>query len=141
APQDRRHAVMYLADQFIGGNRDDRERPDPFVPDRGLPVLPQPGDAERRAVLHRNGEGLLSLLPLDRLPLEEAVDRQDAPPPSVCISERRQRRNRLGLGVDRPAIGRRADHPMFRKQLEQMVATYTDTRAAAAEITTRLITL
>jgi len=39
------------------------------------------------------------------------------------------------------AIGRRADHPMFRKQLEQTVATYTDTRAAAAEITTTLITL
>ena len=39
------------------------------------------------------------------------------------------------------AIGHRADHPMFRKQLEQMVATYTDTRAAVAEITTTLITL
>jgi hypothetical protein len=39
------------------------------------------------------------------------------------------------------AIGHRADHPMFRKQLEQMVATYTETRAAAAEITTTLITL
>jgi hypothetical protein len=39
------------------------------------------------------------------------------------------------------AVGQRADHPMFRKQLEQMVATYTETRAAAAEITTTLITM
>jgi hypothetical protein len=39
------------------------------------------------------------------------------------------------------AIGHRADHPMFRRQLEQMVATYTETRAAAAEITTTLITM
>src|SRR6266567_8498426 len=39
------------------------------------------------------------------------------------------------------ALGRRADHPAFRKQLEQMVGTYTATRAAAAEITTTLITM
>ena len=39
------------------------------------------------------------------------------------------------------AIGRRGDHPAFRKQLEQTVATYKETRAAAAEITTTLITL
>jgi hypothetical protein len=39
------------------------------------------------------------------------------------------------------AISHRADHPIFRKQLEQMVATYTDTRAAAAEITSTLITM
>ena len=39
------------------------------------------------------------------------------------------------------AIGRRADDPELRKQLEQAMATYTGTRAAAAEITTTLITL
>src|SRR5436309_3247908 len=39
------------------------------------------------------------------------------------------------------AIGHRADHPMFRKQLEQMVATYTESRTAAAEITATLITM
>ena len=39
------------------------------------------------------------------------------------------------------AIDRRGDHPAFRKQLEQTVATYKETRAAAAEITTTLITL
>lgn len=39
------------------------------------------------------------------------------------------------------AIGRRVDDPELRKQLEQAMATYTGTRAAAAEITTTLITL
>ena len=39
------------------------------------------------------------------------------------------------------AIGRRADDPELRKQLEQAMATYTGTRAAAAEITTTFITL
>jgi hypothetical protein len=39
------------------------------------------------------------------------------------------------------AIGRRGDDPALRKQLEQSMATYTGTRAAAAEITTTLITL
>jgi hypothetical protein len=39
------------------------------------------------------------------------------------------------------AIGRRGDDPALRKQLEQAMATYTGTRAAAAEITTTLITL
>jgi hypothetical protein len=39
------------------------------------------------------------------------------------------------------AIGRRADDLALRAQLERAVATYTGTRAAAAEITTTLITL
>src|SRR6266567_3091692 len=38
-------------------------------------------------------------------------------------------------------IGHRTDYANLRKQLEQMVATYTETRAAAAEITTALITM
>ena len=39
-PESTRNAVVYLADQFIGRNRDDCKRPDPFVLDRILPVLP-----------------------------------------------------------------------------------------------------
>ena len=39
------------------------------------------------------------------------------------------------------AIGRRGDDPEFRQRLEEAMATYTGTRAAAAEITTALITL
>jgi hypothetical protein len=70
ASQDRRHAVVYLADQFIGGNRDDRERPDPFVLDRILPVLPKPGErriltrppAETRAAFSIKGGWFIDLL-------------------------------------------------------------------------------
>src|SRR6266516_5228487 len=40
-----------------------------------FPVLPQPGNAERRAVLHGDREWLFCLLPLDCLPLEEAIGR------------------------------------------------------------------
>lgn len=39
------------------------------------------------------------------------------------------------------AVGRRSDDPEFRRGLEEAMATYTGTRAAAAEITTTLITL
>lgn len=45
------------------------------------------------------------------------------------------------IGETLTAIGRRADDPGFRTRLEQTVATYTGTRAAAAEITTALMTL
>ena len=38
------------------------------------------------------------------------------------------------------AIGRHADDPAFRAHLEETLATYTGTRAAAAEITTALMT-
>jgi hypothetical protein len=38
------------------------------------------------------------------------------------------------------AMGQRAADPEFQKNLERMVATYTETRAAAAEITTAMIT-
>ena len=37
------------------------------------------------------------------------------------------------------SIGRQADDPQFRARLEEALATYTGTRAAAAEITTTLI--
>ena len=39
------------------------------------------------------------------------------------------------------SIGHRADDPQFRARLEEALATYTGTRAAAAEITTTLIAL
>ena len=45
------------------------------------------------------------------------------------------------IGETLTAIGRRADDPGFRARLEQTVATYTGTRAAAAEITTALMTV
>jgi hypothetical protein len=39
------------------------------------------------------------------------------------------------------SIGQRADDPQFRTRLEETLATYTGTRAAAAEVTTTLIAL
>lgn len=39
------------------------------------------------------------------------------------------------------AVGARASDPGFRDSLERMIATYTETRAAAAEITTTMITM
>ena len=39
------------------------------------------------------------------------------------------------------SIGQRADDPQFRARLEEVLTTYTGTRAAAAEITTTLIAL
>ncbi len=38
-------------------------------------------------------------------------------------------------------IGSRANDPEFRDSLDRMIATYTKTRAAAAEITTTMITM
>jgi len=64
-------------------------------------VLPQPGNAGRRAVLHGDREWLLCLLPLDCLPLEEAINREDAAPSRVGIPEQRQPRDGLSLGIDR----------------------------------------
>lgn len=55
----------------------------PFARDRVFPVLPQSSQTERRADLPADGEGLLDLLALDRLPLEEDGDGHDAAP-LVC---------------------------------------------------------
>ena len=51
----------------------------------------------------RDGKRLLSLLPLDRLPLEEAVDRDDTASPAIGIPEGRQIAHGLALSVDRLA--------------------------------------
>jgi hypothetical protein len=45
--------------------------------------------------------GLLGLLSLDRLPLEEAIDRQDAPPFAISLPKRRECPDGLAFGVDR----------------------------------------
>jgi hypothetical protein len=76
--QDHRHPIMDFGHHLVGLGGDYRERPDPFTRCWLFPVLPQPSDAERRALLHRNGIRPPSLLTLDRFPLEEAIDRHDA---------------------------------------------------------------
>src|SRR4051794_11602250 len=83
-PEDRRHAVVNSPDKLVCGRGDDAEGSDPFPCGGVLPVLPKAGEAEGRAVLHRNGVGLLHLRALDCHPLEEAVDRHDAAALAVC---------------------------------------------------------
>src|SRR5262249_48014003 len=72
---------------------------------RLLPVLPNARKCERRAVLHGDGVGPFRLLPLDRFPFEEAVDRHDAAALAVGVAERWQIAHALPLGVDRLALG------------------------------------
>src|SRR5215475_10678321 len=92
---------MDVSHQLIGIGGDDCKSPNPFARKRLLPVLPDAGDAEWRAVLHSDSVGLFCLLPLDRLPLEEAVHRHNAAAPAVRISKRRQISHGLVFGVDR----------------------------------------
>ena len=85
--EDQRHAVVNYADQLVGVGRDDCEGAYPLAGSLVFPVLPQPAEAERAAVFHGNRTRLLGLLPLERLPLEEAIDRYDAAPPRVGVAE------------------------------------------------------
>jgi hypothetical protein len=57
----------------------------------------------RERVSGRDSVGLLRLPALDRLPLEEAVDRDDTAPTPVGVAEGRQLMGGLTLGVDRLA--------------------------------------
>ena len=84
-----RHAVMDFGNESVGIGRDDRKGTHPFARRRLLPVLPDTGDSERRAVLHCDSVGLLRLLPFDRFPFEESVHRQDAAASTVSIAEGR----------------------------------------------------
>ena len=99
--EDERHAIVDFADQFVGVRRDHRESAYPFAGGRVFPVLPQPAEAERPAILHSNSVGLLRLLTFDRLPLVESVYRQDAAPAAISMPEGRQSVHRLALGIDR----------------------------------------
>src|SRR3954452_895315 len=55
----------------------------------------------RRHSLASGCLGLLYLRAFDRHPLEEAVDRHDAPALAICLTEHRQAIDRLCLGVNR----------------------------------------
>ena len=85
----------------------DREACESHSSDFGsFQFLPQSAKAEWAAVLHGNGIRLLGPLTLDRLPLEEAVHRNDAAPLPVSIPKGRQSLHRLAVGVDRSFCGR-----------------------------------
>jgi hypothetical protein len=78
---DGRHAVVDRADQFVGGHGDDAERPFPFAI-LIAPVLPDAGDAERRAVGHGEGVQLLALVAL-----VENIHRHDAAALGISVGE------------------------------------------------------
>jgi hypothetical protein len=113
--EDERHAVMDFGHQFVGICRDHRESANPFAGGRFFPVLPKSANAERPAIFHGDGIGLLGFLPLDRLPLEEAVDRDDTAPPAIGISEGRETMYGLAFGVDRLAPAFRGPAPIGNK--------------------------
>jgi hypothetical protein len=73
---------------------------DPTSPTSGLQVLRAHADAERLAVLHCNGKGLL---PLDGLPFEEAAEWKDATAPTIGVAEGRECGCSFALRVDRLA--------------------------------------
>ena len=102
---DRRHAVVDRSDQFVGGNGDDAERPLPFAI-LIAPVLPQAGDAERRAVAHGEGVQLLALVAL-----VERIHRHDAAALHIGVGEHALVGDGLGAGIDRRDLGPRL-HPM-----------------------------
>ena len=88
--EDQRHPVVNICHKGMSVGRDDGKGPDPLVTRRLLLVLPDARDAERLAIRHGNGVGLLRLLTLDRFPLEEPVHRYDAPAQPIRIPERWQ---------------------------------------------------
>ena len=94
---------MNFRHQLVRVGRDDRECPDPLTGCRVLPVLPYPRNPEWRTVLHGNRIGLLRPLPFDRLPLVEAVHRQNAPAQTIRVTECQQGTHGLAFGVDRLA--------------------------------------
>ena len=61
----------------------------PLAGGRVAPVFPQTSDPKRAPVLHGDGIRLFGLVALDGLPLEEAVNRQDAPPFTISFPQRR----------------------------------------------------
>jgi hypothetical protein len=92
-----------LRDQLVRRHGDNRHRANPFAALRVTPVLPDTANGERRAVFHRDGEGLLCPRALDRAPLKKTIDGHDAA--ALCVSGAKCRKPRDGFGtrVDRLA--------------------------------------
>jgi AcrR family transcriptional regulator len=78
---------------------------------RVSPDRDPPADAERAAVFHGDGIGLLELS-FDCVPLIEAVDRENAAASAIGIAEHRQLVHRLTFGVDRFASAFRVLTPV-----------------------------
>src|SRR5437899_3268432 len=69
--QDHGHAIMDVAHEFIGGCRQNGERP-ALVGPAGMPSLPDPGDAHDQFIVERNSERVFSVIGC--LPFEEPAD-------------------------------------------------------------------
>ena len=91
---------MNLRDQLVRRHGEDNEGANPLAALRMMPVLPQAGDSEGRAVFHRHGVGLFCPRAFGRAPLEETINGHDAA--ALCISraEGRELRHGFGAGVD-----------------------------------------
>src|ERR1035441_7298782 len=114
-----------VGEAYLVGTIGRRRSPNPLARSRFFPVLPEPANAERPAVLHGDGIGLLSFLPLDRLPFEEAVDRNNTAPPAIGIPE---------VVASRPvtlAADRRIDSAEYRPDAGSGSPTGRQTRAAS----------
>ena len=100
----QRHTVVNLSDQFVRLRRELTADVRTHSPEAGpFRFSHRPPIPERAAVLHGDGIGLLRLLAFNRLPLEELVNRQDAPALTISLSERRERPDGLAFGIDRLA--------------------------------------
>src|SRR5579862_8753359 len=118
--QYQRHPVVDFCDQLVGISSDHREGANPLARGWVLPVLPKPANAEW-AVFHGDGIGLLGFLPFDRLPLEEAVNRDDAAPSAIAMPEGRQTVHGLALGVDLLSTSFWVAAPLWNKTPAQWV--------------------
>ena len=76
--------------EIAGGAGYDREGSDTLIRVGTLPVLPYASQCKRFAALLPDGVGAFWLDPLDRLPLEEAVDGNEAPATFVGVTKCRQ---------------------------------------------------
>ena len=92
---------MDVADKFVRSRRDNREGANPLTRFWPLPVFPNASECERFATLHPDGIGLLGRDALNRLPLEEVINRHEAAAALVGVTKARERRYCLRLGVYR----------------------------------------
>src|SRR5262245_8868982 len=131
--EDNWHPVMDVRDKLVGVRRDDGERASPLAGSGLLPVLPDTSETKWGAILHRDRVGLLGPLPLDGLPLEEAVHRHDTAPYAIGIPETGQVSRGLALSVDGLAAASRVTAPVRDEAPTQRVERHLAVPMVAAD--------
>src|SRR5262245_45949490 len=91
---------MDFPDQVVRGNGDDGKGAYPLATSWMTPILPKPGDGERRPVLHSNGIGLFRPRPFDGPPFKEALNGNDAAALGIGSAEGRQAGHRFRSRID-----------------------------------------